>query len=1281
MMNKFYYSFKNKENENEATDKIKEDIFMKDNNNINNYNNNYFNYNENSYDKNIMYDDNKIIRKRSRKKKNEQDGNMGSKNMERKSSFNIYQLDNENVNKDYYYENYDMDDNNYNKNGDIYNKNGDINNKDDDIYNKNDDIYNENDDIYNNNDSSNYNDCNSLINPEFIKNIGICYNIINEKTKFENESCFKKISDIIELRITQIIEEANKFYEKRKRYTINKYLSIEDLTNCCNYLNVVVPYKYKNSFVYNFITLNENYKNNRIIYRLISKKEYPDYLKKKQSRKTYEKRKKNLYHMQMKKEKMKNMQNKNIKEKHISKKHNKYNKDNKHNKYTKKNKNRNKNKFKDGKHMFKMFHNKYRGKEKKGTNNRTNLYNESYHKNHKNKYRTHKNKINKHSKKNKKEHIKNDIEMDQISNKESNINNHDNFNILSENEKHDLPKEEQDELIKLDMNLSDNLDVNLSDNIDINLDNELDEYFDEFLEGQGEEEKNQDLLDDDIFNFSNDDDNKEESKEKYFDNKNKSSESNNDNNDNNNDNNDNNNDNNNNNNNDDDSNNNNTIDLDLSSLDFNNNDKNSILIENDQLNDENIFNDDIMNNNLKREENIIKSDDGNKLDISNLEGNENLNEENSYTNPNHQNNNDNLSDTLEDDRSIKSDININIDNNILYNSYIQNNENKKKNVLKMLLSGMENNLPAETNITIFWLFVQNGYREKRKKKKKKKDKEKDKYENNIYNDTGDEIHFNLNENEKREDKNVATYFNYQCHEILYTIEKKKRYKNYIEKQNIINEHDNFKYSNIFLLPKFYPINKEYAILSKYILEIIKDIINYRINFFDYNNILHIFSTSKQINKILTNILFFLFNELDHNLRLNNIYAALMLLILLNGIIKNNNIDIDFYCLQILKMLIHVIIYEHELRLKNIYIILLLKRKACDIIIDFCSVLKKQNNNEIINIDYYLIYILSKLLTHNKCTYMHIYVSYYLIYLMPINIHIKFFLSYTPNFLTIFFKKYIYYQNVYSSFSSYDQKELNELFNFFFFHIYTLIQGSMYRIFKNINLLIINSASCNYLNYLFNFIINYADYHLPLILCILNIIDKNYSPHKNDPIYYLQQKKKNSKKRRLKKIKKIMMKRMRINLNKRKTRKKKKLKKNKKNNNKFLIKTKNYLKSVKDITKFYLNKKPNSDNGDDSYYEDDYLNPDSFNSNIFGYNKHSKKQYFNSYIRKRISLNKPLIQHSKEKNELHTNIAVNNVLNKILNKFEKRRKKKKHKTKNHLYDAYLYDTCYYFLYSF
>ncbi|EWC76968.1 hypothetical protein C923_02302 [Plasmodium falciparum UGT5.1] len=1272
MMNKFYYSFKNKENENDATDKIKENIFMKDNNN--------YDYNENSYDKNSMYDDNKIIRKRSRKKKGEQDENMASKNIERKSSFNSFHLDNENVNKDYYYENYDMDDNKYDKNGNVnydnYNKNDDL------LYNKNDDmLYNKNDDIYNNknkNDSSNYNNGNSLINPEFIKNIGICYNIINDETKFENDTCFKKISDIIELRITQIIEEANKFYEKRKRYTINKYLSIEDLTNCCNYLNVVIPYKYKNSFFYNFITLNENYKNNKIIYRLISKKEYPDYLKKRHSRKTYEKRKKKLYHMQMKKEKIKNMQNKNVKEKNINKKHNKYNKHNKLNKYTKKNKH----KFKhSSKHMFKMIHNNFIGNEKKGTNNRTNLYNESYHtKKHKNKYTTHKNKINKHSKKNKKEHIKKDTEVDQINNKESDITNHDKFNMFSENEKHDSPKEEQDELIKLDMNLSDNLDVNLSDNIDINLDNELDEYFDEFLEGQGQEEKyseekNQDLLDDDIFNFS-DDDNKEESKEKYFDNKNKSSEYNNNNNNNNEDNNENNNENNIDNDND----NNNNIDLDLSSLDFNNNDKNSIIIENDQLNDEDIFSEDLMNNNIKREENIIKSDEYNKLDMSNLKGNENMNEKNFIT-PYHENNNDNLSDTLQDERSIKSDINMNIDNNILYNSYIKNNENKKKNVLKMLLCGMENNLPAETNITIFWLFVQNGYREKRKKKKKKNDKEKDKDQNNNYNDPGDEIHFNFDENEKREDKNVAAYFNYQCHEILYTIEKKKRYKNYIGKQNVLNEHENFKYNNIFLLPKFYPINKEYAILSKYILEIIKDIINYRINFFDYNNILHIFSTSKQINKILTNILFFLFNELDHNLRLNNIYASLMLLILLNGIIKNNNIDIDFYCLQILKMLIHVIIYEHELRLKNIYIILLLKRKACDIIIDFCSVLKKQNNNEIINIDYYLIYILSKLLTHNKCTYMHIYVSYYLIYLMPINIHIKFFLSYTPNFLTIFFKKYIYYQNVYSSFSSYDQKELNELFNFFFFHIYTLIQGSIYRIFKNINLLIINSASCNYLNYLFNFIINYADYHLPLILCILNVIDKNYSPHKNDPIYHLQQKRKNSKKRRLKKIKKIMMKRMKININKRRTKKKKKLKRNKKNNNKYLIKSKNYLKSVKDITKFYLNKKPNSDNGDDSYYEDDYLNPESFNSNIFGYNNYSKKQYFNSYIKKRISLNKPLIQHSKEKNELRTNIAVNNVLNKILNKFEKRRKKKKHKTKNHQYDAYLYDTCYYFLYTF
>ncbi|EUD67074.1 hypothetical protein C922_02658 [Plasmodium inui San Antonio 1] len=666
-----------------------------------------------------------------------------------------------------------------------------------------------------------------------------------------------------------------------------------------------------------------------------------------------------------------------------------------------------------------------------------------------------------------------------------------------------------------------------------------------------------------------------------------------------------------------------------------------------------------------------------------------------------------------------------------YKLYFRKNRSKIKNIEKFLLSDMQNVLPVEANMTIFWLFIQN--RCKKRKKKKKRNGQSSSVGEDYYYACGAE-----GSNERR--KSASVHFDYQCYEMLYRVDRRGRnfhsYRGYARGGGLgdrhgdshshshLDRHLNSQSGNIFLLPKFYPINKEYAILSKYILEIIKDIINYRVNFFDYNNILHIFTTSKEINKILANIFFFLFNELDHNLAFNNMYASLMLLILLDGIIKNKNIDTHFYCLQILKMLIHVIIYEHDLKLKNIYLILLVKRKACDIMINFCSVLRKKNNNEIINIDYYLIYILSKLLTHRKCTYMHIYVSYYLIYLMPLNIHLKFFLAYTPNFLGIFFKKYYYHQNVYCNTSyrllvSSEEIELNELFNFFFFHIYTLIQGSLYRIFKHMdNILVLNNATtCSYLNYLMDFIIQYADYHLPLLLSIMTVLGRGSAAL----ISGAARRKRGSKRLRghPKRMhsrrqgetlrsrcsdrgkKSAKIRRKRIKKNRLKKERRKKAKKGQRlldlgavrayeqeHDVQKLAKRKNYLKHVKKIYDYYARQKHTDK--DDNVYVGHYNNEDDLNdlddrgdlistenmNTTYG----NKKGFLTAYVEKRILLNKTLLQNMMHRNQLHANIAVNRMLCKILNKFEKKRNRKVSRRRSRDDGLLLYNSCYYFLYT-
>ncbi|CRH03713.1 conserved Plasmodium protein, unknown function [Plasmodium relictum] len=1043
----------------------------------------------------------------------------------------------------------------------------------------------------------------SFISKDFIKNIGICYNIINDNTIFEKDSSFTKISNIIEFRIKQIIEEANKFFEKRKKYCVNKFLNIDDFTNSCHYLNVTIPYKYKNNFYYKFITLNETFKNNKVIYRLISKKNFKNKLKKK---------KKHIYLLKKKKKKRKNSNEELKKFKNKKEDNNKTNfkqlYDYKKEKKIKEGLNKDKKKkIKSEKNKIKNIKKKFIKKElyekhfqksvecfikEKDENDIeekkkkiVNIKNEEENEEEKRKKKKREKEKEKIKRKMKKDKLKNDDSENQKERDDENKIKEE-INIISEKDK--MKKRENNNISrkKDEREINEIYNEEKEENIEGKY-RENGNYYDK------KEELNiyKDISNDDYIKCFGIKTELEENKElKYkesneIENEEKLIISNNFNNDNDR----------------------NVCDIkeEYKDKDNNNNNDQVKLFEEKKITE----NCDIIkyseNNDIYSEEIVNKTKTSNNE--INLNENDKIDEKKKEENKKKKN-----SKILTIKKKKTLDMKISKENNLLYNSYINNNENKKKSILNFILSDMQNSLPAEPNLTIFWLFIQNNY------KKKKKDK-----------NTG----------------RKACYFNYQCYEILYAIEKKNEHKKK-KKDDILNHHY-FKYNNIFLLPKFYPINKEYTILSKYILEIIKDIINYRINFFDYNNILHIFSTSKEINKILTNILFFIFNELDHNLRFNNIYASLMLLILLSGIIKNSNIDIDFYCLQILKMLIHVIIYEHELKLKNIYSILLLKRKACDIINDFCCILRKKNNNEIINIDSYLIYISSKLLTHEKCTYMHIYISYYLIYLMPINIHIKFFLSFTPNFLSIFFRKYLYYQNNYNSFLSYEQKEMNELFNFFFFHIYTLIQGSLYRIFKNISILIINSSLSNYLNYLLNFIIDYADYHLPLILSILKVLCKNTSANKNINFF--------SEKKHFFDIITI---------------------KNYAYNKHNLKKKKNYLKNVQEINNFYINEE-NSDQGDN--YLEDYLNDEDLSQNG-NHSINDKKQYFNEYIKKRALLNKTLLKKNLEKNQLKTNITVNNVLNKILNKFENNTKSSYLSNKYDLED-FLYESSYYFLYTF
>ncbi|ANQ06936.1 Uncharacterized protein PCOAH_00010510 [Plasmodium coatneyi] len=1032
-----------------------------------------------------------------------------------------------------------------------------------------------------------------FISKDFIKKVGQLNNIINPKMTIESDASFVQISNIIELRVRQIIEEANKFYQKRKRYCINRFLNINDFTNSCHYLNVTVPYKYQVSLHPDLYSQHEGMKNWRVKLRVVSKNGFKNVKNK----------------MKKKKKKKNNLQN------------------------GRKKKRRNNFNLSAAK-IFKEFQTQQ--------NRRTNCYREF---SDGGKWKERRSpsggdscKVDAGPSGDKTKVKCSSTDMDETLHSEIN-------DLLGAERENEKEEQEPADAAKESFSLPD--DLSNEDNPEVNVSIEW-EGSNPFENEETERNAVKGVAESGISHMALSMNDGQDEQRKGHDHS--------------------------------------ASDLlaeiarDLESEEV---DKEDPLrtVKEDPPEGEGFVDEQ-------------KRDEGNVVVESGNVGNGDVGKEGSCPREGPH-----VGSGEEDD------------NLLHYNLYLQKSKKKIKNIQNFLLSDMQNVLPMEANMTIFWLFIQNRC-------KKRKEKKLNGQSSSV---VGDYYYGCGGEGNNEQKKNGSVHFDYQCYEMLYRVDRRGRnyrsYRGYTKGGGFVNKqaYSNLdrQNGNIFLLPKFYPINKEYAILSKYILEIIKDIINYRVNFFDYNNILHIFTTSKEINKILANIFFFLFNELEHNLAFNNMYASLMLLILVDGIIKNKNIDTHFYCLQILKMLIHVILYEHNLKLKNIYLILLVKRKACDIMINFCSSLRKKNNNEIINIDYYLIYILSKLLTHSKCTYMHIYVSYYLIYLMPLNIHLKFFLAYTPNFLRIFFKKYFYNQNVYYGgkcrlFISPEETELNELFNFFFFHIYTLIQGSLYRIFKHMdNILVLdNAATCSYLNYLMDFIIQYADYHLPLLLSIMTVLGKgsaaliNAAPRRKRGWKRLRghSKQMHSKRRgealrrkcsdRGNKCTKIR--RKKIKKNKLKKGRKKKAKKkqlpldvsavraydNQRDVQK-LAKRKNYLKHVKKIYDYYArqNQSANDHNGDDLDDRGDLISTQ--NMNTTGGNK---KGFLTAYVKKRISLNKTLLQNMMHTNQLHANIAVNKMLCKILNKFEKKRNKKMSRRRSRDDGLLLYNSCYYFLYT-
>ncbi|CAA9990226.1 conserved Plasmodium protein, unknown function [Plasmodium knowlesi strain H] len=1069
-----------------------------------------------------------------------------------------------------------------------------------------------------------------FISKEFIKKVGQMNNIINHQTTIESDSSFLQISNIIELRVRQIIEEANKFYQKRKRYCINRFLNLNDFTNSCHYLNVTVPYKYQVSLHPDLYSQQEGMKNGGVRWRLVSKegfKNVKNKMKKKKRKKSY----------LNKGRRRKRRNNFNLSAAKIFKEF-----------QTQQSRRTN---------FYREFAHGQKGKEKRspsgGPSGETGgedsvevgIYGGNQGNDDKAKVKC------------------SSTDMDETLHSEVN----DLLGVERENEKEDQePRDAAKESCSLpdDPSSKDNPEIDVSIERDGGNPCENEEAERNSVKGvvqsasshmalsmnDGQDE--QKVLDgSDAQRACHDHSASDLLAE---------------------------------------------IERDLASEEVHKGDSVKSIKEGPPEEEG-------LGNEQKHDEGNVVVENGNIGDGDVGKDRMCLGE---YTHREGSG-----KDSHMDAMGTQSGEE---DNNLLhYNLYLQKKKNKIKNIQNFLLSDMQNVLPVEANMTIFWLFIQN-----RCKKRKKGDKGKNGQSSSVVRDyyygCGGE-----GNNEKR--KSVPVHFDYQCYEMLYRVDRRGRnfhsYRGYAKGEKLVNRQGNrhldHHHGNIFLLPKFYPINKEYAILSKYILEIIKDIINYRVNFFDYNNILHIFTTSKEINKILANIFFFLFNELEHNLAFNNMYASLMLLILVDGIIKNKNIDTHFYCVQILKMLIHVIIYEHDLKLKNIYLILLVKRKACDIMIDFCSVLRRESNNEIINIDYYLIYILSKLLTHSKCTYMHIYVSYYLIYLMPLNIHLKFFLAYTPNFLRIFFKKYFYHQNVYNKGKcqlslSPEETELNELFNFFFFHIYTLIQGSLYRIFKNMDSILVldNATTFSYLSYLMDFIIQYADYHLPLLLSIMTVLGRGSGAlvtsaprrkrgwkrlRKHSKGIHLRRKSQALRRRcsdRGKKSAKIR--RKKIKKNRLKKERKKKFKKKQllldvsavrayehQHDVQKLAKRRNYLKHVKKIYDYYAKQNQNAkdDNGDDLDDRGELISTE--NMNITGGNK---KGFLTAYVKKRILLNKTLLQNMMQTNQLHANIAVNKMLCKILSKFEKKRNKKVSRRRSREDGLLLYNSCYYFLYT-
>ncbi|SBT32100.1 conserved Plasmodium protein, unknown function [Plasmodium ovale wallikeri] len=137
----------------------------------------------------------------------------------------------------------------------------------------------------------------------------------------------------------------------------------------------------------------------------------------------------------------------------------------------------------------------------------------------------------------------------------------------------------------------------------------------------------------------------------------------------------------------------------------------------------------------------------------------------------------------------------------------------------------------------------------------------------------------------------------------------------------------------------------------------------------------------------------------------------------------------------------------------------------------------------------------------------------------------------------------------------------------------------------------------------------------------------------------------------------------------------------------LEKNQNYFNNVKKLYNFYTQDYGSSD--EETNHGFHYTS--NTNLNIRGYTNNRSngtRKYFSEYVRKRIAINRTLLQKTSEENQLHANIVVNDILHKILSNFKGKNVQSEGvhaiggDDPSCNYDAvtFLYDTSYYFLYT-